>query len=221
MRMLLWKDLRLNRAWMISGVAIWFVVYAIGLVIEIAAHWPEAPTQTDWAGMLNSYGGVSLFMTCAAAAMFAGNSIAAERAERSAHFLAYLPPAKWEILASKFIVAAGVVGVVWVWALVSLYVLAPGLDPAESADGPQLRELVGICVLIFGVGWMCSAELAKPVGAMVMALAAPVVVGMVLEGMVEVFGWPRSRGMGVEVNLVLGVGAFVLGTWQYLRRVEP
>ena len=221
MKKLLWKDFRMNRGMMIWSVAIGMVVYAVGVVIEIVAHWPEWPTASDWSGMLNSYGVVSLFMTYVAAAVFAGNSVAVERGERSAAFLlAYLPPKRWEILASKFVVAAGVVLAVWAWAMVSVYVLAPGLDPADGADGPQVRELVGWCVLAFGVGWAASAEMEKPVGPIVMGLAAPAVVGVLLEGVVTVMGLPRSRGLGVGVDLIVGVGVFLVGTLGYLRRVE-
>ena len=221
MKALLWKDYRLNRAWMISGLVIWLVVYLIGVIIELAAHWPEMPTSRDWGGMLNSYGVVSLFMTWVAAAMFSGNAVAVERAERSAHFLAYLPPSRWEILTSKFIVAASIVVFMWGWALLSVYVLAPGMDTMAEADGPQVRELVGICVLTFGVGWMCSAQMEKTVGPIVVALASPPVVALVLETLVSLMDWPRSRTLGFAVNMCLGLLTLGVGTLHYLKRVEP
>ncbi|MGN6368831.1 MAG: ABC transporter permease [Phycisphaerae bacterium] len=221
MKALLWKDFRMNRGMMMVGVVIGAAVYAMGVVVEVVAHWPERPTRVDWAGMLNSYGVVTMFMTYVAAAMFAGNAVAVERNERSAHFLAYLPAEKWRILMSKLVVAVGVVCVVWVWALISMYVVAPSLDQLQAPDGPQVRELVGWCVLAFGVAWGCSAEMEKPVAPIVAGLVSPAVVGLVVECVVAFGGMPRSRGVGVAVNCAVGVVAFGVGTWGYLRRAEP
>ena len=67
------------------------------------------------------------------AAMLGGNAIACERSDRSAHFLAYLPPTKTQILASKFLVAAGALAVLWGANCLVIYAIPP--------DQPRPHEL--------------------------------------------------------------------------------
>jgi ABC-type transport system involved in multi-copper enzyme maturation permease subunit len=123
--------------------------------------------------MLNSYGGVSIFFACCAAGLFSGNAIACERADRSAHFLAYLPPTKKQILASKLVVAGGATAAVWGWALLSIFVIAPAFRSTVDVDGPQLWDFAAMSGLIFGVGWVLSALLEKPLVPIIGALVSP------------------------------------------------
>ena len=110
MKALLWKDYRLNRGVLLLGVVGMAGVYVVGLVVEVGYTWPALPAAETWAGAICSYGHLALGGVSYVAAMLGGNAIACERSDRSAHFLAYLPPTKAQILASKFLVAAGAGG---------------------------------------------------------------------------------------------------------------
>src|SRR4051812_45278204 len=101
---LLWKEYRLNRGLLILGAAALAGVHVVGAAIEISHTWPALPGGQTWADALASYGHLAMCLTPYLAAVLGGNAIACERAERSAHFLAYLPPTKAQILTSKLTV---------------------------------------------------------------------------------------------------------------------
>src|SRR5437660_12005022 len=101
MKGLLWKDYRLNRGLLLLGVVAVTGVYLAGLSAEVSHTWPEMPASNAWADAIYSYGHMALSVMPFLAALLGGNAIACERADRSAHFLAYLPPTKTQILASK------------------------------------------------------------------------------------------------------------------------
>ena len=109
MRALLWKDYRLNRSLLILQAALLILIYVIGIVTQIVAVWPNKPTANDWAGTLVSYGSLTMYLTFCFTGLLGGHAIACERGDRSAHFLACLPPTRMQILASKLIIAASVV----------------------------------------------------------------------------------------------------------------
>lgn len=223
MKALLWKDLRLNAVMILSCAVIAATVYVVAIILEIAATWPDAPTRNDWGEMLNSYGGVSIFFACCAAGLFSGNAIACERADRSAHFLAYLPPTKKQILASKLVVAGGATAAVWGWALLSIFVIAPAFRSTVDVDGPQLWDFAAMSGLIFGVGWVLSALLEKPLVPIIGALVSPGILALLMGAIATLAGWSHRReAVCADVTAAcLGVAAFGGGTWGYWRRAEP
>jgi ABC-type transport system involved in multi-copper enzyme maturation permease subunit len=223
---LLWKDYRLNRGLLMLGGAGLASVYVIGLAVEISHTWPALLDSQAWADALCSYGHMALSGMPFIAALLGGNVIACERADRSAHFLAYLPPTKARILASKFIVAACALAVFFGGNLVAIYVIAPLLN-AERTNflymlGTPSGALTG-CALTFGIGWLGSACLEKPTFPVLTAIAFPFVIGYGLFTFAAVSG--ISRFVVFEwagtVSLCIGIAAFTLGTERYLRRVEP
>jgi ABC-type transport system involved in multi-copper enzyme maturation permease subunit len=226
MRGLLWKDYRLNRGLLLLGVIGLTGVYAVGLVAEVSATWPAMPTPEAWASALCSYGHVALGGVSFVAALLGGNAIACERSDRSAHFLAYLPPTKTQILASKFLVAAGALAVLLGANCVAIFAIAPLLSPEPTnflyMFGTPTAALAG-CVSTFGIGWLGSACLAKPTFPVLIALAFPFVLGYglftfaMVSGIsrFEVFEWAGTAGV------LAGVAAFLAGTWSYYLRVEP
>jgi ABC-type transport system involved in multi-copper enzyme maturation permease subunit len=222
---LLWKDYRLNRPLLILCATVCGLLYLVGVGTQIAATWPGLPSSNDWAGMLVSYGAVAMYLTICFAGLFGGHAIACERGDRTAHFLACLPPTKLQILASKFIVSAGATVGLWGWVLLTRYMIPSALGrqlPAsdEIVTGPGVAS---VCVLTFGVGWAASAILGKSTIPILVALISPVVVsiGLILVG--TMFRIPQVR-VSEWSNLVsLGTGLLALfaGTWYYCRRIEP
>ena len=226
MNSLIWKDYRLSRSLLLLVVATWVLMYLVGVGAQLASTWPRSPSLSDWAEMLHAYGTAWLYLTMCFAGLLGGHAIACERSDRSANFLACLPPTKWQILTSKLIVAIAALAAMWGWALLSLYGIGASLSPEILDDDMRLATLPGIasiCILTFGVGWMASAIFEKTTLPILLALLSPVAVSVVLillgsllgVSMVRVSDWTNP------VCFVLGAAALAAGTWHYCRRVEP
>jgi ABC-type transport system involved in multi-copper enzyme maturation permease subunit len=223
---LLWKDYRLNRVLMLLGVVGMAGVYVAGLAVEVGYAWPALPAAESWAGAICSYGHLALSVVSYVAALLGGNAIACERSDRSAHFLAYLPPTKTQILASKFLVAAGALAVLWGANCLAVYAIAPLISPDPMnflhMFGSPSASLAG-CVATFGVGWLGSAFLAQPTFPVLTALALPFVLGYGLFTFAELSGISRFEVFewAGTVSALTGVAAFMAGTRSYYLRVEP
>jgi ABC-type transport system involved in multi-copper enzyme maturation permease subunit len=226
MKGLLWKDYRLNRGLLLLGVLGLTGAYLIGLVAEVSHTWPVLAASTAWADALYSFGHMALGVMPFLAALLGGNAIACERADRSAHFLAYLPPSKTKILVSKFLVAAGALGVLAGANAVLIYAIAPLISPEPTNFLHMLGTLSGAlasCVLTFGIGWLTSACFEKPTFPVLLALVFPFVLGYGLFLFASVTGISRFDVFqwAGTVSVSIGLVAFLAGTWCYFRRVEP
>jgi len=223
---LLWKDYRLNRGLMVLGVLGLIGVYLVGLATETTYTWPALPGSKVWADAILSYGHMALGVMPFIAALLGGNAIACERADRSAHFLAYLPPTKAQILSSKFIVIACALGILGSGNLLMIYVIAPLLSPDSENFlymlGSPSAALAG-CILTLGIGWLGSAYFEKPTIPVLAALTSPVVLSFGLFALAAVCGISKFEvaEWSGSVAFSIGIAAFFLGTWNYFHRVEP
>lgn len=226
MKSLIWKDYRLSRSLLLLVAGTWVLLYLVGVGTQLASTWPRPPSMVEWAEMLHAYGAAWLYLTMCFAGLLGGHAIACERSDRSANFLACLPPTKWQILSSKLVVAMATLAAMWGWALLSVYGVAASLSPVPVDDDRQLVTLPGIasvCVLTFGVGWMASAMFEKTTLPILFALLSPVAVSVVLILFGNLLGVPMVR-VSDWTNMaccVAGATALVAGTWHYCRRVEP
>lgn len=225
MRKLLWKDYRLFRPLLLLSASIVVLVYGVGIAAEMASSWPTFPSADNWAGMLVSYGTVLLFLSFFKTGMLGGYAIAVERSERSAHFLASLPPTKVLILASKLIVVAVATGVLWGWMFLSIHILASKLStqPFNGTHTLTMSGAAATCVLTFGVGWCASACMEKPIIPIILALCSPLAVSIALMLAAAMLGISNVRisDWSNVVCVVLGLVAWITGSWSYHRRVEP
>lgn len=229
MKSLLWKDYRINRLLLIFGFAVcvgpWIVSIARHIQLNMRGEgvwWGPEPWVTTFGFSL----GLSLFTF----AMLGGNAIAAERADRSAEFLAYLPVSRWMILAGKSLIALTPAAAIWMVNLAFLFWVAPrlaeGVSAAEMVRRPEVREFLVILgvtsVLLFGAGWFWSSVLtshglATGMSFFTLAAVAMAFIGLEfgcgLEGFLE--RW------FVSACLVVGIGGYIVGSAYYLRRLEP
>jgi ABC-type transport system involved in multi-copper enzyme maturation permease subunit len=174
----------------------------------------------------------SLVLAQLAIAMIGGNLIAGERADRSAEFAAYLPIPKSQSLAAKLLLVAAMAAIIW---LPNAPVHWCFLDEAElsiNARASKVAELLlGVAVnglLLFSVAWLCSSILSSPAISVVLALLAPVVIAGVISLTVR-FGCdvPLRMHMAVvsfwynAISVPVSLICFLIGTWLYMRRVEP
>ncbi|HIK96016.1 MAG TPA: hypothetical protein EYG03_29075 [Planctomycetes bacterium] len=161
--------------------------------------------------------------------MVSGSIIATERGDRSAEFLAYLPPARRQILQSKFVVLAGTAIIIYGVNLSIRFlasVLAGDTNALEALTGglPSMNYLAAVGVVAVGVGWCSSAALDNAGPPVALAFAAPLIVFSALLLIDYMTGWPgKFYYERIYFGSCVGVGVitFGVGTVYFLQRIEP
>ncbi len=228
MTALLWKDYRLNRLLLGFGLLMLAIPLLVGVSHNLYLHWRYDElwwTQRFWQGIACASLGLSLFTF----AMLGANAVAAERADRSAEFLAYLPPSRRAIITSKAIIAVGAGLFIWIVNLVLYCVVAPhgssGPEGAVVTYSDEFTELVSVLaatsVLLFGAGWFWSSFMPGHAISTGLAFSTLAFVGCSLGSWEYLSGSNTVEKWYVPVGLTLGIIGFVAGTVCYLRRVEP
>ena len=227
MTALLWKDYRLSRGVLLLGAALFVGPYAQGCLAALHAHWPGLPPAGDWPALLLTASSVSLAMSPLTLLILAANSIACERADRSAEFLAYLPPSRLEILVSKALLVLLAATLVWAVNLLVANALVPALGPVPANTVAHLASwdlLAASAVMAFGAGWLGSALCDSPALATCLGIGLSLAVPPMIK-LVEVLPWSADDNVRhwafFTGLLTLGVAFFVSGSVHYLRRVEP
>lgn len=229
MKSLLWKDYRLNRLLVLFGLLACLLPWAVAIARHIqlivrgeGVWWGPAP----WVDAFS----VSLLLSLFTFAMLGGNAVAAERADRSAEFLAYQPISRWFMLLSKSLIALPTIAGIWMVNLVFLFLVTPciaeGVTAADMAGRPEVYEALIVfaatSVFLFGACWFWSAVLRSHGLATGMGFFALAVVTI---GMIGV-----DRGLGMEgfftnesfliVALVIGIGGYAAGCLTYVFRED-
>ena len=226
MNALLWKDYRVNRTVVILGLALLFgpLVAAVAIKLVEQMRYGE---PIYWFDVMAKVGAVTLGLSLLTLAFLGGNAFAGERADRSAEFMAYLPPTRARKLASKVIFALGSAVVVVGVTLLIGYCLAPALgDPSE--DMVQFRRVTSSVMLptaafIFGAAWCASSFLSSPTYAVGIGFALPWLLFLAL-ALVEYWVEIEDFDFGlwyIMIAVLLAMLAFLAGCGIYLKRVEP
>jgi ABC-type transport system involved in multi-copper enzyme maturation permease subunit len=226
MSALLWKDYRLNRGVLLLGVALLLAPYGTFLAVTLHAHWPSLPGAAEWSELLLTASLFSLGLSQLALVTLAGNSIASERADRSAEFLAYLPPSRLRILASKLLLALLAAAVIWTVNLLVAWLVVPALGTSQGnpTDALSLQfMLAATAVMLLGTGWFGSALLDSPAIATCLGIGATLALPVSIVTTLCMFVSPPDdlKHWYCMTCLILGVLCFVCGSVYYLRRVEP
>jgi ABC-type transport system involved in multi-copper enzyme maturation permease subunit len=235
MKMLLWKDYRLNRLVLVLGATLLLGPYLVLLLWS--AYSPDVPRgfyrdSKFWAGFLLTGSVTSLIFSELALALLAGNAFTCERADRSAEFLGYLPPSRLRILTSKAILVWSAAGLVW-----GVNLLAVTAAPVISAIGKNeltanesfsiaafFLATVATGVMFLGTGWLASCILDSPTFASATGLMTPLLLFCSFQILHVLFDWPGPeiiKELYTGSCLVVGLLCFAAGTVYYLRRVEP
>ena len=223
MMALLWKDYRVNRLVLIVGAVLLFGPYLVATVYALCSE--RGPGT--WAAILSATTDYSLALSLLTIAMLGANAIACERADRSAEFLAYLPPSRAMIIASKSMLAIGGVLVIWGFNLLIIYGVIPAFKDHAALQVVGHVPLWGLAVtsmVLFGAGWLASSFLDSPAIGIGVAFAVPVLVAGVYLSSAALLGWPASESTQdwyCASCLTLGPLCFVAGCVYYVRRVEP
>ena len=112
MKWLFWREYRLNRLILIIFTLLLFLPYVIAL---IALSWPSEHVVRP-PDASEAFGGAALYslvLTQLVVALLGGNAMAGERADRSAHFMAYLPVSRARRVGCKLTLALSVVTLIW------------------------------------------------------------------------------------------------------------
>jgi ABC-type transport system involved in multi-copper enzyme maturation permease subunit len=226
MKALLWKDYRLSRPILMLGIVLFLApyltvagtaLYTYGLSLPPVKVWPEALLPASL---------VSLGLSLVTLVTLAGSSIATERADRSAEFLAYLPPARITILASKLVVVLAPVLFVWAVNVPFARGMVPASGPAPGGVGDVRGAIASIscaAVMLLGAALLGSAVLDSAAIATSLGVGGTIAVIFVLNTLRVLRDWtPAQTAYRSNATfLVLGGACFIAACAHYLRRVEP
>ncbi len=156
-------------------------------------------------------------------AFLAGNAFAGERADRSAEFMSYLPVSRNRRLAGKLILTAGMAALLWgISELVLRGLVRLPLQTHADVFHLKLTAITGL--VMFGVGWFVSSIQSSPTFAICAGIAAPMLIGTGLAIIAMNFEIKADDFMPfwfAIISTVLGTLGFAVGTWCFLKRVEP
>jgi ABC-type transport system involved in multi-copper enzyme maturation permease subunit len=235
MKWLLWKDYRENRLVVIAALVFLLTPHLGALIISClqGSFWHyERPL---WAENFTASSIFSLIISQLSIALIGGNAIAGERADRSAEFLASLPISRKRNLASKLLLSLAIIAVIWVTdASVIVYLK----DRSHPMWAQEAMEMLGATAMValafFCFAWCLSSFLASPTFAVAGGLLAPLLLWLsvlflaFLGEVVDARAWLADEAYlhfivfsYFTICLTLAPICFGVGTWHYLRRVEP
>jgi ABC-type transport system involved in multi-copper enzyme maturation permease subunit len=233
MKALLWKDYRLNRAILIVGLILVAGPYLLGIGLAVAPDWqPNRPALERCGNGLLLASVLSIGLAPVPLVILAGHAFAGERSDRSAEFLATLPPPRTWLLASKAAIVLGSAMAVWFVNLAVAHVAAPALGSEGFGHGrhPLFYQLP-VAIILIGAAWFWSVLLDSSVFATSLGIATALIVWL---GVAFVYlqtvvsGWltygpggGRAEHCSLAASVIVGIAGFVAGSICYLRREAP
>jgi hypothetical protein len=220
---LLRKDWRLNRGMVFGSIALFFGLQAMALLWLFGERWD----QWTLAEVRDTFLGVgvwSLYFSPMLAACYGGIAFAAERQDHSADFLGILPVTRLRIVISKTIV--GLACPVAFWLISVCLVWAIQILNPYMLFGIHVFVFAAFACLImaFGLAWLLSAFLTSPAAAALISVCTTGALAFtVMERANRSYHLPEAEAQAMmsQTTLWVGIAAFIIGTFYYLRRVEP
>jgi ABC-type transport system involved in multi-copper enzyme maturation permease subunit len=210
MRWLIWKEFRLN--WLILAIAALCLIVPYVVAVGRAAWGGDAE---DVYTLLEAGWMTNVIVATVFLALLGGQSIACERADRSAEFLAYQPVSRGRILLSKLVWPAVAVVIIFGLNTALFFGSTEMLIDRNPRHLPELAELLPFLAAALGafcIAWGISAFQNSPTFAVMGGIVAPAVIIW----LIMMINWWMSYAM--TPLLVLTVYAASIA---YLRRVEP
>lgn len=230
MKALLWKDYRINRTVLIAAFVLLIAPLAAVVAVNGYSNARYATTLWPWPTALQAAATLSMALSMITAALLGGSAFASERADRSAEFLAYLPPTRAQILTSKATLILSSLIVIWTLNLILIYAVAPHTGVIHPELAETLRDarerllypLLATTACMFGVAWFGSAILSSQGIAAGLSFGAPPLLVGILQAIAFITEAPDLTAAWLPTTfLLVGVAGFVGGTIVYLRRIEP
>ena len=230
---LVWREWRRSRT-------MFFV--ALGIIVALLLLVFSQPQPRETAGgeirVVGSMAVVGYFASWIAVhvsvfllPMIAANSLAGERTDRSAEFIAPLPVSRAVRLMAKVVLLAAVAIALWAPMLVVASLLR-GSQLVKADDYLSGLELLGriatFAILTTALAWLLAGWIESPVIAAVMAIAIPVAVPWAMFSLhapflapASFFGlWIDSEGIPQPLTFLVAAAFFTAGSALYLRRLE-
>jgi len=227
MKWLLWKDYRNNRVVVFAALAFLLTPHLSALIVSCRQYfcWHNSDPRL-WVDNFAVSSVFGLIVSQLAIAVIAGNAIAGERADRAAEFLASLPITRRRILASKLLLSLAIVAVIWGTDAPALLCLK-GRGTWQVEVGLTLGYTAATTSVLFSVAWCLSSFLASPTFAVAGGLLTPVVLWFSIICALLKLDVDNEHFECIAmfwycaICLTLALVCFGVGTWHYLRRVEP
>lgn len=229
LRVLIWKDLRVNRfPLLLAGLLLLLSPVVIVTLTQIDSILIEQSWPRQLFAILS---GCSIAIHLSAQlsiAILSANVVAIERVDRSAEFLAYLPPDRAMVMRAKGVVLAGAALTLFTIQLACAAAASIFGEPPDPAPvSSYFRFLlstssIGICAA--GIGWMASCSVSSNAIAILVALASPLLVGAVVLVVCLAIGIDNTTHAGALLAaafMAIGFIGFLMGTRHYLQRNEP
>ena len=208
MRMLLWKDFRLSRMCLLTGVILIAIPYAYMLCP--LPFWYDF--RHAWA--------TSTTISQLTIALVAGNIIACERADRSSSFLAYQGITRKRMATSKLTICLATLICVYAVSLI----LSIGLNFSRFGDANDIRAAglvfssVGVC--LFGACWLLSDFMTGSSAAIVFGVLFTFILYCTIGLLNMQFNWFKNVYSLIPCFSVPGLISLVAGTWHFIRSKE-
>jgi hypothetical protein len=238
--LLVWREWRCNRTILMValGIIVALLLLAFSQPQNMPPEWAAGSGYQVVSNIVFAVIGIAAwimsFLSAFLLPLIAANSLAGERADRSAEFIAPLPVTRSARLAAKVALLAAVA--IALWAPI-LSVLSPvrTVDRIE-ADFGQALGLLGmvatVTLLATALAWLLAARIESPVIAAVAAIAIPFAIPMVLFNAPAIAGlppfrdpsvfysfWIDSGGMPQPLTFLVAALLFGVGSAIYLRRL--
>ena len=236
---LVWREWRRSRT--ILFVALGIIVALLLLVFSQPQTPPEAAggkiSVVDRMAVVGYFATwIAVHVSVFLLPMIAANSLAGERADRSAEFIAPLPVSRAVRLLAKVVLLAAVAIALWAPMLVVASLLRSSqLDKADDYRlGLGLLGMVATFTLLAtALAWLLAAWVESPVIAAVGAIAIPIAIPMFLfyvptianrppfrDPSVFYSFWIDSAGMPQPLTFLVAAAFFAAGSTLYMRRLE-
>ena len=236
---LVWREWRRSRT--ILFVALGIIVALLLLVFSQ----PQTPPETaggkisvvDRMAVVGSFATwIAVHVSVFLLPLIAANSLAGERADRSAEFIAPLPVSRSVRLMAKVVLLAAVAIALWAPVLVVASLLRSSqlVKADDYRSGLELLGMVATFTLLAtALAWLLAAWVESPVIAAVGAIAIPIAIPMFLfyvptianralfrDPSVFYSFWIDSAGMPQPLTLLVAAAFFAAGSALYVRRLE-
>ena len=231
---LVWREWRRSRT--ILFVALGIIVALLLLVFSQPQTPPEAAggkiSVVDRMAVVGYFATwIAVHVSVFLLPMIAANSLAGERADRSAEFIAPLPVSRSVRLVAKVVQLAAVAIALWapVLLVASLLRSSQLVKADDYRFGLGLLGMVATFTLLAtALAWLLAAGVESPVIAALGAIAIPVAVPWVMFSLQVPFlapasffsFWIDSEGIPQSLTLLVAAAFFAAGSALYVRRLE-
>ncbi len=231
---ILYKDYRLLRVYLRMSALTSILIYPVifGFVYWFTESYLESEQQKFafqlcltliWTSMNG------LVLTCLFASIVAASSIALERSDRSAEFLACLPPTRWQNLMSKLLLVVTIVG--GMLALHNTTTFGAWIMTAYARTGDfkvqPMANLMITCVIVCmtGFSFAGSSLMKSNGGPAVLGLLSPLLSFSIVVAIAKLLDIPSEGDTFAILYSIscatLGVTMLLCGSLWYLNRSEP